>query len=430
MPAHVIVGAQWGDEGKGRVADWFAAQADIVARYAGGDNAGHTVRVGDDTFKLHLIPSGILYPGVRCVMGGGMVINPVRLVAEMRGLAERGIDISPDRILLAETAHVITPAHIALDGAGETQRGDEAIGTTQRGIGPAYSDKAARVGLRTGLMREPEVFAERVKEHVEQANHRLTALFDAEPVDAHAAAADLYTAAEFLAPYLADVPLSVNRALQDGRVVLCEGAQGTLLDLDLGGYPYVTSSSATVGGAVTGLGFGPRYVDRVMGVVKAYTTRVGEGPFPTELRGELGDRLRGTGANPWDEYGTTTGRPRRCGWLDTVILRYAARVNGLTGLVMTKLDILSGFDKLQIADGYTHKGSTLCELPSNLEVFAGCEPVYRSLDGWSEDIMGMREFGSLPGAARAYIEQVEQQVGIPVELITVGPARDQTIVRQ
>lgn len=429
MPAQVIVGSQWGDEGKGRAADWLAAQADIVARYAGGDNAGHTVRVGDETFKLHLVPSGIAHPDVQCVMGGGMVINPLKLVEELRSLAERGIDISPDRILLSDRAHIISPAHIALDAARETQRGAGAIGTTKRGIGPAYIDKFGRIGLRTGLMRHPDRFAEQVRAHIAASNHLLETVYDAEPLSPDLAVDHLVQAAEFLAPYLADVSLFLNQALADGKQVLCEGAQGTLLDIDHGLYPYVTSSSPTVGGAITGLGIGPGQIERVIGVMKAYSTRVGAGPFPTELHGELGDRLRGTGANPWDEYGTTTGRPRRCGWLDTVVVRYAARINGLTELIVTKLDILSGFETLQVADRYTDlHGEQIDHVPADLARLAGCEPVYESLPGWEEDVMGVRNFDHLPPAAQNYIHRVEALTGLPVRLITVGPARDQTIL--
>ncbi len=429
MPAHVIVGAQWGDEGKGRVADWFAAQADIVARYGGGDNAGHTVRVGDQTFKLHLVPSGALHPNVICVLGGGMVINPIQLVAELRHLEERGVDISPTRIRVAQTSHLITPVHIALDSANEARRGQVAIGTTQRGIGPAYTDKAARRGLRAGLMHEPDRFAVLVRQHIEEGNRQLECLYGAQPVDVAAATADLCAAAEFLAPYLADVPLLLHEALQAGKQMLCEGAQGTLLDLDHGHYPYVTSSSPTVGGALTGLGIGPRHIERVIGVSKAYSTRVGAGPFPTELHDELGDRLRGTGANPWDEFGTTTGRPRRCGWLDTVVLRYAARINGMTEMVLTKLDILSGFEQVAIANAYRRQNLEVSEMPSEQERLEECEPIYETLPGWAEDIMNVTHFDDLPQAAREYIRRVEMLVGIPVTLMTVGPDRTQTIAR-
>lgn len=429
MPVHVIVGTQWGDEGKGRVADWFAAQADVVARFAGGDNAGHTVRVGDETYKLHLVPSGVLYPNVICMLGAGMVINPVKLTEELRGLESRGIDISPDRIKIAERAHLITPAHIALDGAKEAQRGKGAIGTTKRGIGPAYTDKAARVGIRAGAMKQPDQFVDQVKARIEAANQILARIDGAEAVDAAATASDLYDAAQFLAPYLADVPLLVHRALEDGKYVVAEGAQGTLLDIDHGNYPFVTSSSPTAGGAMTGLGIGPKHVTRVTGITKAYCTRVGAGPFPTELHDENGDRLRGTGANPWDEFGTTTGRPRRCGWLDLVVLRYAARINGLTDLIITKLDILSGFDSLSVAAAYSLDGETITELPTEQESFARCEPVYESVEGWQEDIMGVDTFDALPEAAQNYVGYIEEKLGLPVKLITVGPARAQTIVR-
>jgi adenylosuccinate synthase len=428
MPLDIVLGTQWGDEGKGRIADWLAAEADLVARYAGGDNAGHTVCINDQTYKLHLVPSGVLRPNVRCLMGGGMVVNPLRLIEELRELDQRGVDVAPGRILLAETAHLITPAHLALDRARETKRGREAIGTTQRGIGPAYTDKVARTGLRAGEMRDAASFARRVRERITEANQRL-ALYGVEVVDADQAAVDYGAAAEFLAPYLVDGSRMVHEALQVGQRVLGEGAQGTLLDIDHGHYPFVTSSSPTAGGALTSLGVGPRLVDRVIGVVKAYSTRVGAGPFPTELGDARGDRLRGTGSNPWDEYGTTTGRPRRCGWLDSVVLRYAARINGLTELALTKLDILRGFEQLQIATHYTHQEATLCDLPVDTATYAACEPICEALPGWAEDITSAPTFANLPDAARRYVERIEELVGVPVKLIAVGPARHQTIVR-
>ncbi|MEJ2149463.1 MAG: adenylosuccinate synthase [Chloroflexota bacterium] len=429
MSVHVVVGAQWGDEGKGRVVDWFAGQSDIVARYAGGDNAGHTVQVGGESFKLHLVPSGIVHPGVVCVLGGGMVVNPLKLVEELDGLEERGVDVDPARVLLAQNAHLITPAHRALDRAKEASRGRDAIGTTSRGIGPAYTDKAARSGLRAGEMCHPERFAERVKAHVEAHNRVLSEIYGAEPLDPTQVAWELAQAAALLAPYVADTALYLHEQLEAGASVLGEGAQGTLLDLDHGGYPYVTSSSATVGGAITGLGIGPKHVERVTGVAKAFTTRVGAGPFPTELTDEVGDRLRGTGENPWDEFGTTTGRPRRCGWLDMVLVRYAARINGLTDLVITKLDILSGFEAIPIANAYTYEGETLTELPTEHQVFSRCQPVYESVDGWEEDIMGIRELDDLPPAARAYVARIEELAGVPVAQVTVGPEREQAIER-
>ena len=430
MPATIVVGAQWGDEGKGKIVDWAAEEADLVARYGGGDNAGHTVTVAGERFALHLIPSGILHPDKLCLMGAGMVVNPARLLTEMDELAARGVDVSPDRLKLSVGAHLILPYHIALDGAQEAGRGKKAIGTTRRGIGPAYADKSARVGLRAGDMADPERFSERVYQAVEAKNRLLTTIYGQEPLEAKTIAADHYEYARRLAPYLTDVSLVVDRALQEGQHLLCEGAQGTLLDLNHGTYPFVTSSAPIAGGALVGLGFGPRYVERVIGVAKAYTTRVGGGPFVTELLDETGDRLRGTGANPWDEFGTTTGRPRRCGWLDALILRYATRVNGLTHLALTKLDVLSGFETLKIAVAYDHQGQRLEHLPLDAEVLAACRPVYEELPGWSEDIQDARAFDDLPAAARRYVQRVEALAGVPITLVSVGPDREQTILRQ
>lgn len=427
MPAHVIVGTQWGDEGKGRVVDWFAAQSDIVARYGGGDNAGHSIHVGGEIFKLHLVPSGITYPDTICVMGNGMVVNPHTLARELRELAARGVDISPGRVLLSDAAHLILPTHIALDRAMEARRGGRAIGTTSRGIGPAYTDKAARAGLRAALLRHPGELARQARARIEQHNRVLEGAYEAQPVDAEQAIEALGEVAAFLAPYLSDTPLYLHQALAEGKTLLCEGAQATLLDLDHGDYPYVTSSSATVGGAITGLGIGPQHMARVTGVVKCFSTRVGAGPFPTELHDEMGDRLRGSGENPWDEFGTTTGRPRRCGWLDTVLVRYAARINGLTDIVITKLDVLSGIETLQVADAYRMDGTTLRELPRDLEILACCEPVYQPLPGWQEGISGARALADLPGAARQYVETVERLAGTPVSQVTVGPEREQVV---
>jgi adenylosuccinate synthase len=429
MPATIVVGTQWGDEGKGKVIDWLAQEADLVARYAGGDNAGHTVTVAGERYALHLIPSGILHPGKLCLMGSGMVVNPATLLTEMDDLAARGVDVSPDRLKLSVNAHLIMPYHIALDGALEAGRGAAAIGTTQRGIGPAYTDKSARIGLRAGAMRDPEGFSEQVYRAVGNKNAVLTKLYGQESLDAKAIAATYHDHARRLAPYLADVSLIVDRALKGGEQLLCEGAQGTLLDLDHGTYPFVTSSAPTAGGALIGLGFGPRYVERVVGLVKAYTTRVGAGPFVTELLGEDGARLRGTGADPWDEFGTTTGRPRRCGWLDAVILRYGARVNGLTHLALTKLDILSGFETVKIAVAYEHQGQRLVHLPLDADRLAACRPIYEELDGWSESIRDARALDDLPLPARRYVERIEELVGLPVVLIGVGPGREETIIR-
>lgn len=429
MPANILVGAQWGDEGKGRIADWLAADSDIVARYAGGDNAGHTVNVGGDTFKLHLVTSGILHEGVTSLLGGGMVINPAKLVEEMDGLAARGVDVSPERLLIADSAHIITPAHLALDGASEEHRADKALGTTKRGIGPAYTDKAARIGLRAGQMRNPDAFTDAVAAAVERSNRELEVRYSQSTIDVDQTARAYRAFAEQLAPHLVDGPVNIHGALESGKTLLCEGAQGTLLDLDHGTYPYVTSSSTTVGGALIGLGFGPRYVDRVVGVAKAYTTRVGAGPLPTELHGALGDRLRGTGANPWDEYGTTTGRPRRTGWLDAVVLRHAARVNGLSELALTKLDILSGFEELKIAVAYELRGERIEHMPLDQSEFEGCQPIYETVPGWSDDVTQARRYRALPKQARKYVERIEYLLDVPVSIITVGPERSQTIIR-
>jgi adenylosuccinate synthase len=427
MPVSILIGAQWGDEGKGRVADWYANQADIVARYAGGDNAGHTISIGPDTFKLHLIPAGILHPGVRCILGHGMVVNPAKLLQEISGLQQRGVAVDPAQLLLSERAHIITPAHIAIDSAREAARGGQAIGTTQRGIGPAYTDKVQRSGLLAYQMTEPESFADAIYTHIIAMNEVLTHLYHQPALNADEIATQYSDYARRLAPYITDIGAVIQQALAENQRILCEGAQGTLLDIDLGHYPYVTSSSPSVAGALSGLGFGPRAVQEVIGVAKAFSTRVGGGPMPTELLDEVGDRLRGTGENPWDEFGTTTGRARRCGWLDAVLLRYAAEVNGFTQLVLTKLDILSGFDEIKIAVGYNVDGQHLTRLPSRLEMMTRAVPIYETLPGWSEDLMPISHWEDLPATARAYIQRVGELTGCRVAWVSVGPERDQRI---
>lgn len=426
MPLDIVVGAQWGDEGKGRITDLLAAQADVVARYSGGDNAGHTLTIGEEIFRLHLIPSGIIHPNVTCVIGNGVVVNPAVLIGEMEGLADRGVDISPERLKVSTQAHLITPSHIALDRAHEAQRGDEAIGTTLRGIGPAYSDKTARCGLRAHLLANPEALADAVYEHVAGKNEWLSHY--GEPLlDASAVAAEFAHFARRLAPHLVESSPFLNEALEEGKLVLAEGAQGTMLDLDHGTYPFVTSSAPTAGGALTGLGVGPTAVRRVVGVAKAFSTRVGGGPFPCELSGDLAQRLRGTGENPWDEFGTTTGRPRRVGWLDTVVLRHARRVNGLTEMALTKLDILSGFDELAICTGYEVDGRRIDYLPGDLGQLRRARPVYERLPGWQEDVTGARTPSDLPANARRYIDFVAEAACVPISLVSVGPARDQVV---
>jgi adenylosuccinate synthase len=427
MPLNIIVGAQWGDEGKGHITDLLAAEAGIVARYSGGDNAGHTVAIGDETYKLHLIPSGIIHKGVLCLVGNGVVLNPAVFMREMDGLAERGINVSPQRLKISHKTHLITPAHIELDKAREIGRGNEAIGTTLRGIGPAYTDKARRTGLRAGGFADKETLAETVYEHIVESNKTLVNLHQMQPLDPAKIAAEFAGYADRLAPYLADVDLIIDRAIQDGLPVLAEGAQGTLLDIDHGTYPFVTSSAPTAGGALTGLGIGPNYVDRVIGVAKAFTTRVGSGPFPTELGGDEALRLRGTGENPWDEYGTTTGRPRRVGWLDLVILYHARRVNSLTEFVVTKLDILSGLEQIPVCVAYELDGQRIEHIPADLKQMGRCQPIYETLPGWSEDIMNTHRLSDLPANARRYVDFIAERTQVPVSYISVGPAREQFI---
>ena len=382
---------------------------------------------GREIFKLHLIPSGIIHPGVLCLIGNGAVVNPAVLLREMDALAARGVDVGPARLKLSGGAHLITPGHIAMDRAHEHERGRGAIGTTLRGIGPAYTDKARRVGLRAELLADPAALAAALAEHVAIKNDVLVKVYGEEPLDAAAIAADFAAHAARLAPHLTDGPLLLDEALRRGQTVLAEGAQGTLLDIDHGTYPFVTSSSPTAGGAMTGLGVGPRAVDRVIGVAKAFTTRVGSGPFPTELDGAVAARLRGTGENPWDEYGTTTGRPRRVGWLDLPILRHARRVNSLSDLVLTKLDILSGLDEIPVCVGYELDGRRVDSFPTDLSVLARCRPIYEALPGWGEDVTAARAPSDLPDNARRYVAFVAEGAGVPVSYVSVGPGREQFI---
>jgi len=425
MPVTIMIGAQWGDEGKGRVVDSLATQADVVARYSGGDNAGHTVFVGEELFKLHLIPSGILHPRTVCVLGNGMVINPVSLVKEIDQLAAMGIDVTPDRLIISTRAHVITPAHIALDALRERALGAQAIGTTLRGIGPAYLDKVGRSGIRAGSMRDLAEFEALLRAAIDPTNDHLREA-GADIVD-EARVQAILDAAQRLQPYLQDTTAYLNRRLRDGSQVLCEGAQGTLLDVDHGSYPFVTSSNPSVGGALSGLGIGPKHIDRVIGVAKCFSTRVGAGPMPTELDGPLADRLRGTGENFWDEFGTTTGRPRRCGWLDAVLLRYAVEINGFTELVITKLDVLSGFDELKIAVAYEVDGQRLDYPPATVAEIERAQPVYETLPGWQEPVGEARRLDDLPENAAAYVRRIAELCGVPVPVVTVGPERDQVV---
>jgi adenylosuccinate synthase len=425
MPIIALLGAQWGDEGKGHIADKLAAQASIVARYNGGDNAGHTITVGDMVVRTHLIPAGAFHPRVTCVLGAGMVINLRSLAREVDELNSHGADLNPDRLKIDVAAHLLLPSHVALDGAGESQLGASAIGTTQRGIGPAYTDKAARVGLRAGSLADVETFAEAFHAHVERTNVRLTRDYARPVLDSNALEAEYANLAARFAPHLADVTALVHAALERDETVLAEGAQGALLDLDHGTYPFVTSSSTTTGGVLTSLGVGPRHVTRVIGVAKAFCSRVGAGPFPTELHDAMSERLRGTGSNPWDEFGSTTRRPRRTGWLDLVALKHVARINGLTEIVLTKLDILTGIDPLRVCTAYTYRGKQMAGFPGDSARLGECVSSYTELPGWHEDIGAARCLSDLPHAARAYIEQVESFTGVPVSHVSVGPERSQ-----
>jgi adenylosuccinate synthase len=427
MPLDIVVGAQWGDEGKGRMVDLLASKAKIVARFSGGDNAGHTVTVGEEIYKLHLVPSGMVHSHTVGVMGNGMAINPNTLLKEVHMLQEGGVEVNANRLKISPYAHLITPAHRAMDAAQEAARGDAQIGTTLRGIGPAYTDKTSRRGLRAGDMLDQEKFADMVQAHVEQTNQQLSKIYNAEPLDPTIVAAEFAEYARLLGPHIADIGELIAQALKTGERVLAEGAQGTLLDLDHGTYPYVTSSNPTAAGALLGLGVGPAWVGKIIGVTKAFQTRVGEGGFVTELDGEAAVRLRGTGENPWDEFGTTTGRPRRVGWLDLVLLRYAARVNSFSHLAITKLDILTGIDPLYVCVAYQKDGGQYLHLPMGLTSLEGFEPVYQEMPGWTEDVQGARTWDDLPEAAQGYVRLIEDTIGVLVGWVSVGPERDQLV---
>ncbi|MDK2980179.1 MAG: adenylosuccinate synthase [Chloroflexota bacterium] len=432
MPLDVVIGAQWGDEGKGRVVDLLAERSDVVARYNGGDNAGHTVTVGEQIYKLHVLPTGLIHPGVIGVIGSGMVLNPHTLVEEMSQLREAGIEITPDRLWISDAVQLITPAHRLLDRAKDAALGQEKIGTTGRGIGPAYTDKAARRGLRAGEALDPTYFAERAGEHLEEANRLLTEWYHQESIDIEMVLKDYLSAVEEMRPYVRRVGPLVQRALDAGQTVLAEGAQGTLLDLEQGTYPYVTSSCTTAAGIFSGLGIGVQPVRSIVGVTKAFQTRVGAGPFPTELEGELAQFLRGTGENPWDEFGTTTGRPRRVGCLDLVLLNYAREINGFTELFLTKLDILSGLSEIPVCVAYRCGDRTLSSLDfsGDARLLAECKPMYEVLPGWEEDLRDVTRWEDLPANAQAYVQFIEKRTGLPVRSVSVGPERSSLLYKE
>ena len=419
----VVVGAQWGDEGKGKVVDFLSERFDVVARYQGGNNAGHTVVVGDDKIVLHLIPSGVLRKGKTCILGNGVVIDLSELIQEMDQLERLHVKFE-DHFFISRRAHLVLPYHKLLDIAHE-QRATKKIGTTGRGIGPAYVDKMARVGIRVGDLHQPALFKERLSQNLAEKRAQFPESRALAALEPDRMFHDHLKHYERIQHFLADTSLVLHRLMQEGKQILFEGAQGTLLDVDLGTYPYVTSSSATAGGACTGTGVSPKRIHGVLGICKAYTTRVGEGPFPTELADEIGDRIRERGA----EFGATTGRPRRTGWFDAVGVRYAARVNGLDALALMKLDVLDGLETLQVGTGYRYRGELITEFPNETDILAECEPVYETLPGWTENTVGIVDEAKLPANCQAYLRRLEAVAGVPLGLISTGPRRDQTIMR-
>ncbi len=423
MPVLVVVGAQWGDEGKGKIIDLLTERADVVARYQGGHNAGHTVVVGMDEFILHLIPSGVLHKGKKCIIGNGVVVDPAALIEEMDGLIKRGIRFDAN-FLISRNAHLIMPYHKAIDVASERLKGNKKIGTTGRGIGPAYADKINRRGIRMADLLSPERFREKLTLNVGEANFLLERFYNAPLIHQDEVYAEYMTYAQRLKKYITDTTLYINEAIAKKKKVLAEGAQGTHLDVDHGTYPFVTSSSPTAGGACTGLGIGPNTISEIIGIVKAYTTRVGSGPFPTEQENATGEHLRERGR----EYGATTGRARRCGWMDTLIVRHAVRVNGFTSIALTKLDVLDTLDEIKICVGYKHKGKLYKEMPSDLEVLEQCTPQYISLPGWKQTTIGIKKYAQLPKKARAYVEKVCRLCGVKPSIISTGARRDETII--
>lgn len=425
MPGFVIAGMQWGDEGKGKIVDCLAARADLVVRQQGGNNAGHTVVVGGKQTILHLIPSGILNPGTVCIIGSGTVIDPAVLCAELDQLTEAGCSYE-GRLLVSDCAHVILPYHKEIDRLQESSRGEERLGTTGRGIGPAYADKANRAGIRFGEFVDPTRFEARLRVAVEDKNRFIQRAYGADPLDADVILAEYRAYAERLRALLSDTVPVIHRALKAGRQVMFEGAQGAMLDIDHGTYPFVTSSTTLSGGACSGGGVGPRAIQAVVGIVKAYTTRVGAGPFPTELNGPEGDALRDAG----HEFGATTGRARRCGWLDLVQLRHACMVNGPTGLVITKADVLSALDRIPVCTGYTLDDRAVDRFPSSVEEIERLRPLYEILPGWKTDISKCTRWDELPPNAQAYFEYIERQLEVPVQIISVGPGREQTIIHR
>lgn len=423
MPGLAIIGCQWGDEGKGRVVDLLSNKVDMVVRFQGGDNAGHTVVKGNDEFKLHLIPSGILYPEVICVIGNGVVLNPEVLIEELDDLESKGINT--DNLRISSNAHLVMPYHIILDRAGEHRLGKSKIGTTHKGIGPVYADKALRMGIRTQDLKDLKIFKTKLEESLKLNNKIIKRIYGLDPLDMDEVFDKYRQYGKRISRYIIDTTSLVSEALDNNKKVMFEGAQGTMLDIDHGTYPYVTSSSTIAGGVCVGAGIGPSRLDEILGVVKAYTTRVGSGPFPTEDISKIGDYLREKGY----EYGTTTGRPRRCGWLDAVILKYSIMINSIDSIALTKLDILSGLKKVKICTGYKYDGKVYDHMPCHQTVLHKCTPVYEEYQGWSEDISGIKNFEDLPRQARNYIKNIEKIVKVAVSMVSVGAERSKIIMR-
>jgi adenylosuccinate synthase len=423
MPNIVVVGAQWGDEGKGKIVDVLTPQVDVVVRYQGGNNAGHTVVIGREKYVLHSIPSGILHPGCRCVVGCGVVVDPASMIEEMEALVRRGVQLDGN-LYISKNAHLIMPYHPALDLASEAKLGERRIGTTGRGVGPAYVDKAARIGIRMGDLLDEKLFRHKLEWNVAQKNRILREIYDAPTFSVDEILAPYLRFAGWLAPYITDTALLLSKWIDAGYSVLFEGAQGTMLDVDHGTYPFITSSSTITGGACTGTGVPPTKIHGAIGVAKAYTTRVGSGPFPTEMEGALGETIRTRG----NEYGATTGRPRRCGWFDAVVLRYAVRLNGLDTVALTKLDVLDQSETIAVCTAYRYKGELLVDFPQDEAVLRAAEPVYEHISGWMVPTSGTKTLADLPAKAREYLGRLEQLIGVPLSLISTGAVRDDTIL--
>ena len=424
MSTLVIVGAQWGDEGKGKIIDYLSKQANVVVRGQGGNNAGHTVVVGDQKYALHLIPSGILYKDTINVIGNGVVFDPKGFIEEIDSLKAAGVSV--DNIKISSRAHLVLPYHKVIDALSEEKKGKDKIGTTKKGIGPCYMDKVERSGIRVCDFIDPSVFKEKLEKQIENKNKMITAIYGGEALDFEAIYTEYKEYAEVIKAYVDDTTVIVNDAVEAGEKVLFEGAQGSLLDIDLGTYPFVTSSHPTAGGFAVGTGIGPDKIEKVLGIVKAYTTRVGKGPFVTELFNATGDAIREAG----HEFGTTTGRPRRCGWLDTVLVNYSKRINGMTNMSLMLLDVLTGFETLKICTGYQYGEEVITNYPASLKILSECTPIYEELPGWTEDITQVETFEDLPENAKKYVKRIETLMGLPVSIVSVGPKRSQTIIRE